>query len=484
LLCQQPLSSEARDRLQRFEAFITDQLNQDAQAAEADLTALIDRLTQIKTETATIDQNRLRQLEIRDAELAAEIRAAHADLCAGITVLIKSLSPNAEQPDIQAREIPNAKINEIAAALRAEAETHKSAADAQLRAQLQDQANELADRQTLHQNLGTLRSRRDLMLTDGKFVAVLDQLQTTGITRKANELLDTYLTDAVINAFQAERSALNINHLNVSLKRKSDKSGAAFDTKIESKIKAKTSDVLSEGEQTALALAAFFTEASIAAPHGPLIIDDPVCSMDRERGGLVAKRIVEAAKSRQVIVFTHDLVFLNDLSAKAEDEAVPISTSSIFRSQNGTGVLDPAGEPWKGKKVKQRLNVLKQEFQVIRKLHQTSPSDYERKTKDIYGRLRDTWERAVEEVIFKGVIRRFSNDVRTRELRYVELSDDHADRFKEGMDKASMHSHDNPTTQNVLVPVPDEVETDFTKLEQLLDELNTYQEAAAKRRKS
>ncbi len=484
VLCQQPLLEEAQARLQRFEAFVSDRLNQDALAAEAELAALVLRLTGAKRDHAQLDAGRLSQIAARDPALAAELTTSHAGLLADLTSIMQSLIPDGEVPQLATREIPTARINKAVADLAAEAQRHLSAADARTRLDLQARVDELTDRQTLHQHRSQLRSRRDLVAMDAKYAAALDQLQTTGVTRKGNELLDTYLTQDVVNAFTTERAGLKIAHLGVNLERRTDRSVASFSTKTQSKIRAKTSEILSEGEQTALALAAFFTETSIAASDAPIIIDDPVSSLDRERCELVATRIVQAAKTRQVIVFTHDLIFLNDLSAKAEDTGVEIGTCGIFRNDNGAGVLDPAGEPWKGKDVKKRVNLLRQEFLQVQKLHQTSPSEYERKTKDIYSRLRDTWERTVEEVIFKGVIRRFCNEVRTRELRYVELSDEQADRVKEGMDKTSTHSHDNPAAGNIRVPVPSEVEADFVALEKLISEIEAQQKVVEKRRKS
>jgi ABC-type lipoprotein export system ATPase subunit len=484
VLCQQPLADDARMRLQRFEAFVSDKLNQEALAAEAALAALILHLTGLRGDHAQLETGRLSQMIARDPALAEELQATHASLLGDLTSLTQSLTIGGEIPELAKREVPIARIDQAVTTLTAEAQSHLSAADAKKRADLQAKVEELADRQTLHQHRSQLRSRRDLMAADAKYAAALDQLQTAGVTRKGNELLDTYLTKDVVKAFNTERAGLNITHLGVNLERRTDKSGASFSTKTQSKIRAKTSEIFSEGEQTALALAAFFTETSIAASDAPIIIDDPVCSLDRERCALVAARIVQAAEARQVIVFTHDLIFLNDLSARAEDAGVDISTCGIFRNDNGAGVLDPAGEPWKGKDVRKRVNLLRQEFLKVRKLHQTSPSEYERETKNIYSRLRDGWERTIEEVIFKGVVRRFSNEVRTRELRYVELSDEQADRIKEGMDKTSTHSHDNPAAGNVAVPVPDEVDADFAALEKLIGDIEAQQKIVEKRRKS
>jgi len=68
---------------------------------------------------------------------------------------------------------------------------------------------------------------------------------------------------------------------------------------------ANNSEVLSEGEQRALALACFLAELSeIGSDHG-IIVDDPVSSLDHTRMQAVAERLAgEAANGRQVVLFT------------------------------------------------------------------------------------------------------------------------------------------------------------------------------------
>lgn len=59
--------------------------------------------------------------------------------------------------------------------------------------------------------------------------------------------------------------------------------------------------------------------------------DDPVTSLDHQRRGNVADRLVEFAKDRQAVVFTHDGSFTGDLCAAAEREHVPLAERSIAR---------------------------------------------------------------------------------------------------------------------------------------------------------
>lgn len=65
--------------------------------------------------------------------------------------------------------------------------------------------------------------------------------------------------------------------------------------------------VMSQGELSALALALFLPRTSLAgSPFRFVIIDDPVQAMDPIRVDALAEILDEAAKDRQVLVFTHD----------------------------------------------------------------------------------------------------------------------------------------------------------------------------------
>ena len=130
--------------------------------------------------------------------------------------------------------------------------------------------------------------------------------------------------------------------------------------------KVKAMKVLSEGEQTAMGLAGFFTEASFDSSRSALILDDPVTSLDHVRRDYVAARLAELAKDRQVIVFTHDVVFAGELQKHAGSAGVSITTRSIERVGPEPGHVRQE-LPWKAKDVKSRLHGLEQELQRLSK---------------------------------------------------------------------------------------------------------------------
>lgn len=65
--------------------------------------------------------------------------------------------------------------------------------------------------------------------------------------------------------------------------------------------------VMSQGELNSLALSLFLPRASLpVSPFGFVIVDDPVQAMDPARVEGLARVLAQTAKSRQVVVFTHD----------------------------------------------------------------------------------------------------------------------------------------------------------------------------------
>ena len=160
---------------------------------------------------------------------------------------------------------------------------------------------------------------------------------------------DKHLTAAVQAHFDAERDHLDIAHLKVGLTRKSGQTKAEFEVDPQSTIAKVPSDILSEGEQRALALAGFLTEVALTDGSGPIVVDDPVSSLDRDRGRRVAERLADEATRRQVVVFTHDIIFFNELCLAAEGRGIEPVTTALFSDKKRAGRIDPGaclGRGW------------------------------------------------------------------------------------------------------------------------------------------
>ncbi|MCB5943954.1 AAA family ATPase [Acidocella sp. KAb 2-4] len=475
VLCQQPLLPEGVDRMQRFQAYMDDTLDKAASLDEEALAAAKEALPTLAKLRADDFPERLEQVRSRDADLADKLSAferAVADRLADATVRLDG----GESSPVAELVSPVADVEALAVKLGVEKEQLSLAEDAAWRDKLAAEKAELEDQKILNANKAKLTTRRDLMVLDGAFTKAISSCVTTGITKRANELIDAHLSSAVVARFERECDGLDISNLKVSLARKSGQLKAEFQIDPKTKLTRVTSQILSEGEQRALALASFLTEVALTDGSGPIIVDDPVSSLDRDRSSRVAERIAQEATQRQVIVFTHDIVFFNELCRAADAVGIEPVTVALFSDQDAAGKIDPAGMVWKGLDVFKRIGQIKVRLAVLRKLSANSPADYEYEIKGLYGRLRDTYERMVEEVIFRNIVRRGTDVIQTQLLRYVTLPDALAIRFHEGMTRANTHSHDNPASDTVPVPTPEEFAAHLADLESLIADFNAAKE--------
>lgn len=477
VLCQQPLLPDGAARMRRFQDYMEDALDNLASRAEQAVVDAKAGLPALNHLMADDFSERVEQVRARDVELADRLSAF------GLVLVARSADAQARldgeaSVDVPEFVAPLADISALADKLNEEKEALANASDADKREQLVAEKDELEDRRLLHANKAMLVTRRDLMVTDAAYDKALAFVATTSITKRANELLDTHLTKAVVTRFDAERRGFAIEHLKVGLKRKSGQTKAEYETDTQSALTKVTSQILSEGEQRALALAGFLTEVALTEGSGPIVVDDPVSSLDRDRSILVAERIAHEATTRQVIVFTHDIVFCNELYKAADAVAIEPVSIALFSDQDAAGKIDAAGMVWKGLNVAKRIRQIKNKFAPLPKLYSSSPSDYEYEIKGLYGRLRDTYERMVEETIFCDIVRRGTDVIQTQMLRYVTLPDDLAIRFHEGMTRANTHSHDNPAADTVPVPKPTDFTTHLVELETLIADFKAAKEQA------
>lgn len=99
------------------------------------------------------------------------------------------------------------------------------------------------------------------------------------------------------------------------------------------------SSILSEGEQKVIALADFFAETNITTINRGIVFDDPVTSLDEERKKVIAKRLCELSQTKQVLIFTHDLVFVSALINYASDFSILNECHWIESNDEKKGII-------------------------------------------------------------------------------------------------------------------------------------------------
>lgn len=270
--------------------------------------------------------------------------------------------------------------------------------------------------------------------------------KTNKITAEANQLAGVLITDAYIKRFTEELKKL-APKIKVKLKKAPSHKGSTpyqvlIDT--DSGINCKPEDILSEGEQRIVALAAFFADATGREAKTPLIIDDPISSLDLNYESSATRRIVALAKTRQVIVFTHRISLLVGISEECERTGVAFAEHHIRGTQKGKGCPD-FEDVFRGK-LKEQLDGIRRRIAEIKI---TDPDSHE--YIDAVGRIcqqfRICIERSVEEVLLLGMVRRFERRIMTNNkvTKLTQITPEDCNMVDNMMTKYSFTEHSQPT---------------------------------------
>jgi hypothetical protein len=200
--------------------------------------------------------------------------------------------------------------------------------------------------------------------------------------------------------------------------------------------------ILSEGEQRAVALADFLTEVALNPTNAGIILDDPVNSQDHQRKELIAKRLVKEARTRQVIVFTHDLVFLNNLVHFAEQEEAECQAHWVDRDADGNPgqiALNDAPATSKAYDTTQRAK------EYLAQAKNLSGKSRHVAVCDGMAALRRTIEETVAKKLFKDVVGRWSDRVMVTKVTKIswdyQLADELCATFEDLSRYIEGHSH-------------------------------------------
>lgn len=481
-LCQQPLG-EGADRLKRFEAFIQQEAEKTAQTMRQTL-ARAYKPFEAQNLSLPLDEATFSEIEALDKPLATETRAFEAYLTARQTAIKEAVVANQWDNVPSPMQSPGAQWQTWADKLAHEADTLEQAADEVARAKLHQEFLELDARLKLEPMKEAVLSAIDRLILQTKLTKCLSALGTQAISRKASEMSERVVSQELADALTQEFTALGVGRLSVALQSRADRGKTLHKLKLELPQKRNPGDILSEGEQRAVALGSFLAEIRLSGGGGGILFDDPVSSLDHRRRERVAQRLIAEARERQVIVFTHDIYFLFSLLEQAQASGVPITTQSLIKRPEGFGVAD-SELPFEGRSTTKRIGALKAQQQSIAKLYNDGDEEAHRQqTVDAYFRLRMAWERAVEEVLFAGVVARFQKGVSTQKLAGVTVDDEDYARVTSGMTKCSYYAHDRAAAGGETIPDPSELLADINALDAWRSHVDGRGKALASKRKA
>ena len=343
--------------------------------------------------------------------------------------------------------------------------------DAKLK--LKERLEQLRSHKWVFDNQAIIREAVSNIRHREELAAAKPFLTTNKITMETNKLANALITQAYIDRFTEELSKMARN-IKVKLEKAASQKGNspykvtmdACDSK-----KYKPEDILSEGEQRIVALAAFFADATGREDCTPIIIDDPISSLDLNYEESATKRIVEIANSRQVIVFTHRISLLVGMSEACAAGNVPIKELHIRSTLSGKGLPD-FEDVYHGK-VKGQLGGLKDKLSRAKKMDADS-AEYNDCIGRVCQQFRICVERSVEDVLLLGIVRRFHRNIRTNNMvtKLPAITKQDCKMVDDMMTKYSFVEHSQPSDILPLQYTIEEIENDIQAFMTWITEYN------------
>lgn len=230
-------------------------------------------------------------------------------------------------------------------------------------------------------------------------------------------------------------------------------------------------EVLSEGEQKVIALADFLAEVSMRPSSAPIILDDPITSLDARRADEVAERIVNLSADHQAIVFTHHLYFATKL-LDAFDQSSRRSQCSFYEvlaEDNKVGLVLRGSHP-RMDTVRAFTGRINEALQDARAASGTARSDL---IATAYGHMRGWIEAFIEDELLQGSVKRHRANISIDALSRVNgTAVDESVRiiqpiFDRACDRMWPHAHTADQLQ--ARPTIDEVDEDWRTLKAVAD---------------
>lgn len=310
------------------------------------------------------------------------------------------------------------------------------------------------------EEVALLRDRIKLGEELDKVITYLDQLQwcenarqlfgqlaTNSVTIKQSYFYDKYVTEDYLKIFAEECKKLDAE-LKVEILQQGAKGKTVRDLKIKG---IDPRQVLSEGEQRATALADFLTEIQVAGNCCGLVFDDPVNSLDVDRKRLIANRIMTEVEDRQIIVFTHDLVFVSYLH-DALPEETPWCCHHVEKNSGEPGRIWLNNSPVSTRDYR-RTGIPSSYYNLAKK---APPEERVHLLEQGFGALRTCYETFVENSLLGGAVQRWDEAIRITNLKNVHLNKETFEKVVEKHHEISRyisgHSHSDKYTAKKPTP--------------------------------
>ncbi|WP_256046688.1 AAA family ATPase [Xanthomonas translucens] len=468
------MGDDGKARLASFENYLNATLQTEAKSAEDALTALKKALPSPLTDVAWQAQCAAIGLE---AEQATQLLKA-------IHTRLKAMTEAVAAPAVEWSVWTNAHDQKIKATTT-ERDALVGLLDPTGRKEKETRLAELKAQQWLAEQRDAVWADVIRLKRVGTVDAAVRSTSTSQLTTKSNEIGQLELAQGYCDRFNAELQALGGNSLPVRMGYRAQGKGAfTFYVELkDAKSAQKNREILSEGEQRIVALAAFLADATGLERGMPVIFDDPISSLDQRFEEAVAKRLVDLAEHRQVIVFTHRLslmVLLRNAAehrARLDQSAVSVAVESIARDGSKTGM--PAEINTFSMKPKDGFGNMVKEIAELKQLGAPLKA---LALKSACSNFRILVERAVEDDLCSGIINRYRREIKTlnKLQRLNAITPTDCALIDRMMTRYSAFEHSQSIDTPTWLPEPDDLLADVQAMLAWIKDFNKRAGEAAK----
>jgi len=461
--CLQPLDNSAKELLKSYRTLLNDKTQENLNAVQLKKTRLIQQVSEVET-NLTFHQPTFGTDENQAAVQPKEITDYNQNLGALKTIFTTDAVAKDSTFAFDYQNVITFLINKRSAindTLNQKTEALSNLATRET--SLKKEIDELKDRKFLSGKIEEVK----IAIANHKVVNTLNSnlssFNTAGISRKTSSAREELVRQDFEDLFKKELAALRKSNLKIDMSFGTDRGSSRV---IQNISRHALSDILSEGEQKAIALAEFLTELQLDNTKAPIVFDDPVNSLDHNIIDEVARRLLRLSSERQVIIFTHSVLLFNSFLYFSKQPSFSGLSYKFYNSKNEyqeTGIITEAEE---------EINKVKSYISKINMIINNTPKDRAEcdVAEDGYGFLRSAIELFVEHEIFQGTVKRYQKNVALTSFIKVDgvLLNTHKDKLNEVFERCCgfIKGHSNPTEIH-NDPTIDGLKQDFQEFNQI-----------------
>jgi ABC-type Mn2+/Zn2+ transport system ATPase subunit len=473
VLCQTPLT-EAAARLNRFNEYLKTKV---AAAADASRKKVDEARAKINRADLRVrlEDSLAGELDLLDGSASVAVRAWLTAVEERRQWMLSALDSHEWSIPPTLPENPRRQLRSLAAKQLKAARVFERASNEKARQLLVKEQAELAARKSLSSCADGVVELVQRMRKRSLLEACEKDLRTKPVTDASKKFAAQAVTSALKTALDREFASLGVGHIRTALKDRNERGKIKHRLLLDVPRGTRLDEVLSEGEQRAIALGSFLAELDLADHLAGIVFDDPVSSLDHNRRRLVAKRLARESKRRQVVVFTHDVVFLQQLIDSSEQVG---SSPRLCFVENVAGYAGhvAAGLPWDHKSVADRIDKLEKSQKAFEKLPWPSYPDEDLARQMIrqYSFLRATIERAVQDLFLNGTVQRFRDYIEVKRLEQVVGLEESEVKELLRLNKRChdiVEAHDPSSAKDEPPPTPAELHKDLEDLKLLISQV-------------